>query len=239
MTNPTPNLPAKVEPSASLSALTAYLDEVAPAPTIGKLLKFTKTGEFCKGQDAEVVKDGTIAVAACDLALRGFIRWHEGAPAEQKLVALSTGKPLPQREKLGWHDQALWPKDQNGKPRDVWQPVIYVPLMFKEDGELCTFTTGSVSGVNSTHKLLRHYANHARRHPEDYPLVKLTKAHFIPRKDPTIGKVLYPDFVPAGYVDRKEFVEALEAVGVPIDMPDHGIAALPKPSDVMDDEVPF
>lgn len=51
--------------------------------------------------------------------------------------------------------------------------------------------------------------------------------------------MLYPDFVPAGWVDRTEFVEALEAVGLSIDMPDHQGAALPKPTDEMNDELPF
>src|SRR5262245_60464954 len=91
MTETTTHLPAKIEPSSSVAALTTYLDQVAPAPSIGKLVKFAKTGEFLKGQDAEVIRDGTVAVAACDLALRGYILWLDNKPAEQKLVLLSSG----------------------------------------------------------------------------------------------------------------------------------------------------
>ena len=234
------NLPAKNEPSSSVAALTAYLDQVAPAPCIGKLVKFSKLGEFLKGQDCDLIPEGTVAVAACDLALRGFIHWHENKPIEQRLVLLASGAPLPERKELGRMDKSEWPKDSNGNPgRDPWQPVLYVPLMLRDEGELCTFTTGSTSGINSTHRLLRLYATHARRHPEAYPVVKLAKSFFIPKKDPSIGKVLFPDFLPAGWVDRTEFVEALEAVGLWIDMPDHQMEALPKPSDELNDTLPF
>ena len=68
---------------SSVTALTAYLDQVAPAPSIGKLVKFSKIGEFLKGQDLDVIPDGTDAVAACDLAMRGFILWLDNRPAEQ------------------------------------------------------------------------------------------------------------------------------------------------------------
>ena len=235
----TQNVPAKIEPSPSVAALTAYLDQVAPAPCIGKLVKFSKLGEFLKGQDLDVIPDGTTAVAAGDLALRGFIHWRDNKPVEQRLVLLSSGARLPERDELGNLDKSEWPKDSNGNPRDPWQPVLYVPMMLMDEGELFTFTTGSTSGINSTHKLLRHYAYHARRHPDDYPVVKLTKSFFIPKKDPSIGKVLFPDFMPAGWVNRTEFVEALEVVGLWIDMPDHQTVSLPKPSDEMNDELPF
>ena len=111
---------------------------------------------------------------------------------------------------------------------------MYVPMM-DADGELATFTTGSVSGIKSLNRLLRRYATHAARHPNDYPLVKLRVAHFI-HGDRAIGKVFYPDFEPAGYVDKAEFCEALEAVGVDLH---RSTEALPKPADEMKDEIPF
>jgi hypothetical protein len=55
--------------------------------------------------------------------------------------------------------------------------------------------------------------------------------------DRTIGKVFYPEFEPAGYVDKAEFCEALEAIGIDVNRPEQ--KALPKPADEMDDEIPF
>lgn len=55
--------------------------------------------------------------------------------------------------------------------------------------------------------------------------------------DRAIGKVFYPDFEPAGYIDRAEFCEALEAVGVDVNQPEQ--KALPKPADEFGDSIPF
>jgi hypothetical protein len=222
------------EPPTAVVAISSYLAAEDPQATIGKLIKFSK-GEFLKGQDLEVVPDSTAFAVACDLTLKGFIRWFDGKPAEHRIVRIASGAPLPRREDLGYLDQGQWPMDPQGKPRDPWQPAMYVPMM-STSGELATFTTGSVSGIKSVNRLLQRYATHAARHPDDYPIVRL-KASFFMHSDRAIGKVFYPDFEAAGYVDKAEFCDALEAIGVSINRPDQ--AALPKPADEMDDEIPF
>jgi hypothetical protein len=219
----TSNLPAIADDA--IAAINSYLAEEDPQNMIGKLIKFSK-GEYLKGLDAEVVPLGTLVTVACDMTLSGFIRWEDGKPVEHKLVRVASGAPLYRRGELGYHDKEAWPKDSNGEPRDPWQPALYAPVMDAE-GEIATFTTGSVSGIKSYHRLLRRYATHAARHPGFYPLVKL-QASFFKHSDKSIGKVFYPDFEPAGYVERTEFVEALEAMGVTAaNAPEQ--AALPAP----------
>src|SRR5262249_2293813 len=193
-----------------------YLAEQDPQALIGRLVKFSK-GEFLKGQDADVVPLGSMFVVACDMTLSGYIRWEDGKPVEHKLIRIASGDRPYRREDLGHLDKERWPEDAKGERRDPWQPAIYLPIMDSE-GELATFTTGSASGIRSVHRLLRRYATHARRHPGFYPLVKL-QASFFKHSDKQIGKIFYPDFEPAGYVERTEFVEALEAVGVVVDSP--------------------
>jgi hypothetical protein len=227
-------VPVIAENSSAVSAINSYLAENDPQATVGKLIKFSK-GEFLKGMDLEVVPDSVAFCMACDLTLRGFILWRNGKPAEHRVVRIASGTPLPRRDELGHDDQDKWPTDAAGDPRDPWQPVLYVPVM-SVGGELATFTTGSVSGIKSLNRVLRRYATHAARHPEDYPLVRF-KAAFFMHSDRSIGKVFYPDFEPSGYVDKAEFCEALEAIGVDVNRPEP--AALPKPADEFDDKVPF
>jgi hypothetical protein len=250
MTNPLASKKAKIlmtntqeivpttEPSATVSAINNYITAEDPQATIGKLIKHAK-GEFLKGQDCEVVPEGSLFTVACDMTLRGFILWQDSKPTRHVLIRIASGATLPQREDLGHHDQEKWETDREGEPRDPWQPVMYVPVM-DSDGELSTFTTGSKSGIKSLNRLLRRYATHAARHPDDYPLVKLRVAFFM-HSDRAIGKVFYPDFEPAGYVDKAEFCEALEAVGVDVNQSEQ--KTLPKPAeelkDAMDDSIPF
>ena len=173
------NLPATVNNAAGggLSALNEYLADADPQNMIGKLLKFSK-GEFLLGQDAEVIPEGALYTVACDMVLTGFIRWHDGRPAEHKLVRVATGAPLYRRDELGHNDKSQWETDLKGRPRDPWQATMYVPVM-NHDGEVSTYTTNSGSGINSLHRLLRRYATHAARHPDVYPLVKLKKSHWV------------------------------------------------------------
>jgi hypothetical protein len=165
----------------------------------------------------------------------GLIRWQDGRRADQKLVRIASGAPLYRREELGYHDKSEWEPDAKGEPRDPWQPAIYLPIM-DTTGELGTFTTSSGSGIKSVQRLLRLYRNHATRHPNDYPLIKLGVDHYT-HSDRSIGKIFYPVFKPAGYVDRREFVEALEAVGATIDTPVS--AALPSAKDEFNDDIPY
>jgi hypothetical protein len=250
--------------SSALAAINDYLAENAPQTAIGLIVKFSKHGEFLKGPQAEAIPEGTLVTAACDRALVGFIMWVDGKPIH-KVMMISSGKSLYQRAQLGHHDRNLWehedkpnkdtPLDRNGVPRrDPWKPVMYVPMM-TADGEIFTLSITSKSGINSANQLLRRYATHAKRHPTDYPLIKLTRGSFA-HKDKTIGDVLYPDFEPAGWVNRAEFDEALQTLGIEFDQQTERVegttakqvertetpAALPKPrqqEDEFQDSITF
>jgi hypothetical protein len=218
-----------------LAALNDYLASEDPQNMIGKLIKFSK-GEFLKGQDGEVIPEGALYTVACDLLLTGFIRWQDGRPAEHKLVRVASGAPLYRRDELGHHDKARWESGADGEPRDPWQAAMYVPVM-DADGEIGTFTASSGSAIKSLHRLLRRYATHAARHPGVYPLVKLKKGFWL-HSDKAIGKVFYPDFEPAGWIDCAAFAEALEVMGVAINDPP-APKALPAPKDEFADVIPF
>jgi hypothetical protein len=253
--------------SGALAALKEYLDEVAPQTTVGPLVKFTKHGEYVKGAQAEKIAEGTAASIACDHAIVGFIMWVDGKPIHW-VVMLSSGKPRYQRDELGYLDKTKWeietnpqkdtPVDENGVPRrDPIKPIIYL-IMMLEGGEVCTLSLPSKSGINSANQLIRRYANHVKRHPADYPRVKLVRGSY-PHKDKTIGEVLYPDFEPAGWVNRAEFDQALQLLGIEFDqiecakdttmkqvkqaekpaLPKPKPTEKPKEKDKFGDEIPF
>ena len=234
-TTDTASVPVIIDNSNEVAAIANYLAQEDPQTTIGKLLKFSK-GEYLKGLDGEVVPEDSLFAVACDRTLTGFVRWRDGKPAEHKLVRIASGAPLYRREDLGFDDKDEWPKDAKGEPRDPWQPSMYVPMMDSE-GEICTFTTSSGSGIKSLQRLLRRYAGHVKRHPNDYPLVKL-KVDYYQHSDKSIGKVFYPEFEPAGYVNKTEFVEALEVIGAAVIAPTAS-AALPAPKDEFNDHIPY
>jgi hypothetical protein len=120
-TTDTANVPVVIDNSNELAAIENYLAQEYPQTTIGKLLKFSK-GEFLKGVDGDVVPEDSLFAVACDMMLDGFVRWHDGRPAEQKLVRIASGAPLYRREDLDFNDKDEWPKDAKGKSRDPCNP---------------------------------------------------------------------------------------------------------------------
>jgi hypothetical protein len=188
--------------------------------------------------DAEVVEEGTLLTLACDLTMKGFIWWADSKPAEQRIIRIASGARLYRREELGHTDQSQWEVDsKTSKPRDPWQPVMYLPAM-DENGGLMTFTSGTKGGADLINKTLRRYAMHTKRHPDDYPMVRLAVNSY-QHSDRSIGKVFVPDFAPAGDISRAEFLEALEALGIAVETSD--AAALPAPSlkEEMNDSLDF
>jgi len=61
----------------SRTPMQAYLDEVAPASMVGRLIKFSKDGTFCTADDTEPVSDDADFIALCDETLVGWIKFGE------------------------------------------------------------------------------------------------------------------------------------------------------------------
>jgi hypothetical protein len=203
--------------ASDIDPLVAYADAVSPRHIIGKLLRFSK-GDYIAGEGSEPVPISTKFTVAADELMAGYVKWVGGKPVEHIMVRVADGNLPPKRSDLGDQDRSAWESDDHGDPRDPWQFTNYLPMM-DESGELYTFTTSSTGGVDAVSNLVRRYGHHRRRHPDVYPIISLGVGSY-PHKKKEYGRIKYPDFIPAGYEPKTQFLAALKAAGfVPAEQP--------------------
>ena len=63
---------------------------------------------------ASRINDGTVAVAAIDQLLTGWIHWENAKPVEHRMVLVASGQYPPRRHELGDVDPANWEADSRG-----------------------------------------------------------------------------------------------------------------------------
>ena len=151
----------------------AYLDEIAPASIVGRMVKFTKDGKFATTDDGEPLPEGSEFIVLADQTLIGWVRFHDDAPPDRVMGLLYDGFVMPPRNSLGDTDEAEWPAGLSGAPADPWQHHIYLVLQQPETTELFTFVTSSITGRRAVGNLLRHYDRMRRTHPDELPVVRL------------------------------------------------------------------
>jgi hypothetical protein len=88
---------------------------------------------------------GTRYVAKWHEHMIGWQRWEDKKPAEARMGFLHDGFSMPDRNTLGFLNEAEWEKDQNGNPRDCWQRSESIPFI-DAAGEEYLFVTGSWGG---------------------------------------------------------------------------------------------
>src|SRR5262249_39014702 len=105
-----------------------YLDEVAPAAIVGRLIKFTREGMFVTADDEAEITDTTDFVALCDQTLVGWLKFNDDAPPDRAMGLLYDGFVPPPRSQLGDLDRAKWPMGLSGAPEDPWRHQMYLVL---------------------------------------------------------------------------------------------------------------
>jgi hypothetical protein len=202
---PTPSVPAPASPTTTAVALPdtrdevqKYLDEIAPAAVVGRLVKFSKDGQFITADDGEPISDVAEFVVLADETLVGWIRFRgPGEPPDRRMGLLYGGFKMPPRDTLGDDDQSAWDNGLNGLPEDPWKHQIYIVLQNVESGELYTYIASSQTARRSVGHLLRHYDRLRRTHPDEYPIVRL-KAGGFQHRDERVGWVPTPAFAAVG-----------------------------------------
>jgi hypothetical protein len=200
-----------------------YLDEIAPASIVGRLIKFSKEGKFVTTDDGEPVNEDAEFIALCDQTLVGWIKFdREGdTPPERVQGILYDGFVMPKRETLGDMNEAEWPLGLSGMPTDPWQHQMAMVLQHTGTNELYTFSTTSTTGRRAIANLLRHYERMQRADSNELPVVRLRAGGFNHR-DQKIGWVSVPVFAIVGRAPRDSAVK-----------PDTSLAA------DLEDEIPF
>jgi hypothetical protein len=174
---------------------------------VGKLLKFSKFGQWTAGQDNDEIAMGTEMVAHVIEIYVGWIRWEDNRPVEQLMRKLGEGVKTPFRSELSHTDRNLWPIDDRGVPRDPWQFSNYLILMDGE-GQLYTFATASKGGMGAIGALAKAYGLRMRLHGDEVPVVKLGwDSYDHPNK--AYGEIRFPTLEIVRWVDRSAIDEVL------------------------------
>jgi hypothetical protein len=219
-----PNLPSVVEtklPASSdgRSFHDAYLDAIAPASIAGKMLKFSKDGEYQVVEDESTIGEDVQFVAVAPETLIGWIKFNgPGNPPSREMGLLYDGYQMPSRESLGDTDEAAWEMGLDGRPADPWVHTLYLVLQRVDNSELFTFAAMSKTSRRAVGVLLRHYDRMQRTHPGYLPVVNL-KVGGYQHRDTRVGWVKTPVIAAVGQTLGEN-------------------AAEPIPAD-MNDEIPF
>jgi len=179
-----------------------YIDEIAPASIVGRMIKFGKEGKFVTHDDGEAISEDVDFTALCDQTLIGYIKFGaEGEPPERAMGLLYDGFIMPARETLGDLDIKKWELGLDGKPADPWQHHVYLVLQRGDSGELFTYVTSSVTGRRAIGNLLRHYDRMKKSQPDQYPVIRLKIGGF-QHRDERVGWVATPVFAVVGRMPR-------------------------------------
>jgi hypothetical protein len=157
-----------------------YVDEIAPANIVGRMVKFSKDGEFVTADDDEPIDGAVEFVALCDEVLIGWIRFHRDGetPPDRVQGLLYDGFVMPPRNTLGDTDQAAWPAGLSGEPEDPWKHQMCLVLQHVVTREMFTFVTTSETGRRSIGNLLRHYNRMQKTNSNEVPVVRLKPGGF-------------------------------------------------------------
>jgi hypothetical protein len=214
---------AAVAVSDTRTHVQTYLDEIAPASIVGRMVKFdAKSGRFFTADDDEEISADDDFVVLVDQTLIGRVKFNgKGEPPDRRMGLLYDGFVMPDRKDLGDNDQAKWEIGLDGKPADPWQHHIYLVVQNVATGELFTFVTSTDTGRRAAGTLLRHYDRLTKTHPDMYPVVRLKVGGFNHR-DERVGWVNTPMFAVVGRMPKDSAAK-----------PDTSLASQ------MDDELPY
>ena len=203
------------------SARDQYLDEIAPASIVGRMVKFKK-GKFVLTDDDTEIGEDEDFICLADATMIGWVKFNKDAPPDRIMGRWHDGFVMPEREELADLDESKWEPGLDNKPADPWQHTIYLVLQKPATEEFFTFVASTVTGRRSVGNLLRHYDRMVRIGSTDYPVIRLKISGFNHR-DERIGWVPTPAFAVVGKAPRDGAVTP----------PDTSLAA------DMDDTIPF
>ncbi len=165
-------------------------------------LKFIK-GEFRYGVDDEVLPIETRLVPNMADLKAGYLKWKNGQPADEVMVRIAEGKPIPQREDLGDEDQSAWETDPNGTSLDPWQEVNTLPMKDPKTEQEFVFTTGSRGGIGAIGKLSIAYGRQRHKQGDKLPIIKIGSDSY---RHKTYGEVPFPTFKIVGWQGEAELI---------------------------------
>ena len=221
-----PGVPA-VAPKPSTAVMTSaernreyrsrYLDEVAPSGIAGRLIKFSRDGDYITTDDDQVVPADAEFVLLADDSQIGWLKFNGPGEAPDRVMGLLfDGFEMPPRESLGDLDPAKWELGLDNQPQDPWTHQQNIVLQNTETQELFTFSTSSKTGRRAVGNLLRHYQRMQKTRPDELPVIRLGKGGF-QHRDTRVGFVSTPVFVVVGRAPRDSAAKPDTSIGAYLD----------------------
>lgn len=170
-----------------------YGDAATARNIVGKLLKFTKFGEYVAGIENEVIPIDTMLIAYMPSLAAGYVRWENGKPAQAEMGYVGEGFIPPKRNDLGWNDASEWETNDRGGPRDPWQFTNSLIFIDINKSALYTFNTSSDGGLKALGGLSKIHGRHMKTHPRDLPTVKIGGGSY-KHSVKAYGEIRYPIF---------------------------------------------
>jgi hypothetical protein len=198
------------------TSVAKYLDEIAPATIVGRMIKFSKEGRFVTADDDQPIAEDSEFIALADQTMVGWIRFNEDEPPTRVMGLLYDGFEMPARETLGDLDEAKWDVGLDGRPADPWTHQTYLVLQHADTAELYTFVTASKTGRRAVGNLLHHYNRMLRTHPGELPVVRLRTGSF-EHRDERVGRVKTPVFQVVGRAPQDSVAKPDTSVGADLD----------------------
>jgi hypothetical protein len=202
---------AETLPSTEITnSYLAYANSVTSSRIIGKLLKFTKFGEFLAGEEGTEVPMGTELIVHGDEMWVGWQKWEDNRPVDHVMGRMCDGFVPPRRIELDDTDESVWPTDDNNKPRDPWQNSAHTIMYDPQTEQIYTFATASKGGHSANGVIAKAYFTHSRMTPNMFPVIRLNWREY-DHRDKTLGKIRVPIFEVIGWTSRAKIDEALQA----------------------------
>src|SRR5262249_24826671 len=217
MSNELEKTSGAVPDTTGKNAFEQYADDIDNQMIVGELLKFSK-GDYLIGRDGGECTETALAALMPGL-VHGWIRWADGRPVEHAMGLLVDGFAPPNRDALGHNDKATWELDAKGEPRDPWQLGFYLPMVTENCATVFTFSSTSDGGRRrALAPLCREHGHRIRQHPNEIPIARLEQGSY-QHSDRSIGRVKYPLFPVARWVNAEPYLAAVAAIaGRPLDL---------------------
>jgi hypothetical protein len=178
------------------TAVQKYIDEIAPANIVGRMVKFSKDSQFVTTDGGEPVDEAAEFIALGDETLIGWIRFHrdDETPPDRVQGLLYDGFEMPPRERLGDTDETKWQPGLSRSTRRSVETSNVPRAPARQTRELFTFVTTCDTGRRSVGGLLRHCNRMRRTGTDEVPVVRLRAGGFNHR-DPRVAGWLHRNFV--------------------------------------------
>jgi hypothetical protein len=171
-----------------------------------------KTGRVAYGvEDTELPADAKLAAVIAGTQV-GYIDWDDGEKVEDWIGIAEYNAENMQalRQGFGKLDQALWERNDKGRPVDPIKEAVQLPLLWLDARKPMIFSASSDGGCRAVQSLLKRAL--AEILPGHVPIVEIEVGEYPLKK---YGKVFYPVFRVIGSKTEEDVRRIMNGAAAP------------------------